>query len=292
MAEQRVCDLGDDPTSSILSYSDLRGWAACAAASSAFNRCLKRLSPHLEHRLVLRRFPLLATVAEEMDPDRTAPRELFYSQMYLFEERQSRPLAPTRGLDDYIFSLQIECNPRGEGDRQRESIFVGIGSPTLWQPPWTEEALAAIEFHPPADVFARVADHFYDRDFDDAVMDIHVRVMATKRFEKGRARLGQGSVNDFTDGTDGRARAGGRHSFIFRDLDTMRKSLAYGEGGTDARPLAGRRVDWRGEGPELLGKWSSSAFTFTFNWDPIGDNNHFMTVEDVCLALEHYVTWV
>ena len=262
LAERGVGSLGlpEDVTTSVLSYSDLRGVAACAAASSELKRCLARLSPDLEHRLVLRRFPLLATVAEHVDAE---PRELFYSQMHLFEERPHRNLAPTRGLDEYIFSLEIEFQQRDSlmNIVHRESVFVGTGSPT--------EGSATLKFHPPADRWEEAV---------ESDMNIFVRVMATKRFEKGRARLGQGSVDDFYDG------------LIFYSLGRMRHEVETGPRPTSFLDQSIGDA-WGNEWPELNGKWGVSDFDLHFAWENPNDSRE-MSVEDACLALEHYVTWV
>jgi hypothetical protein len=262
LAERGVGSLGlpEDVTTSVLSYSDLRGVAACAAASSELKRCLARLSPDLEHRLVLRRFPLLATVAEHVDAE---PRDLFYSQMNLFEERPHRNLAPTRGLDEYVFSLEIEFQQRDSlmNIVHRESVFVGTGSPT--------EGSATLKFHPPADRWEEAV---------ESDMNIFVRVMATKRFEKGRARLGQGSVDDFYDG------------LIFYSLGRMRHEVETGPRPTSFLDQSIGDA-WGNEWPELNGKWGVSDFDLHFAWENPNDSRE-MSVEDACLALEHYVTWV
>ena len=259
LAERGVGSLGlpEDVTTSVLSYSDLRGVAACAAASSELLRCLARLSPDLEHRLVLRRFPLLATVAEHVDAE---PRELFYSQMDLFEDHPHRTLAPVRGLDEYTFSLEIEFQHSFNGITHRESVFVGTASPT--------EGSATLKFYPPADLWEQAME-----------ADIFVRVMATKRFEKGRARLGQGRCDDLS-----------AHGFIFWMLGRMRHEVETGPRPTSFLDQSTADA-WGSEWPELKGAWHSSEFLLDFVWENPNDSRD-MSVEDVCLALEHYVTWV
>ena len=271
LAERGVGSLGlpEDVTTSVLSYSDLRGVASCAAASSELNRCLARLNPDLEHRLVLRRFPILATVAEEMAPDRTAPRELFYSQMSLFEKPVYRPIVPTRGLDEYIFSLEIGLLQRdaSQGYR-RESIFVGTGSPRKGE--------AELKFYIPFDVFQRAMGE--SNAWSDTAC---IRVMATKRFGKGRARLGQGYATDYDDG-----------NLYFANLGRMRHEIETGP-----RPM--RFLDqnvYEGwvEGPELCGQWAGDAGEFSLSFKSTNDGYDApdMSVEEACLALEHYVSWV
>ena len=268
LAERGVGSLGlpEDVTTSVLSYSDLRGVAACAAASSELKRCLARLSPDLEHRLVLRRFPLLATVAEHVDAE---PRDLFYSQMKLFEEDgPSQRLVPTRGLDEYIFSLEIEFHQmNGHSIVHREAVFVGSGSPL--------EGSAILKFHPPADLFERAVTAV------ESGMNIFVRVMATKRFEKGRARLGLGGPDDLTEGV----------IFEFWSFGSMRHEVETGPRPTS---FINQSIDENGgsEWPELDGQWCyDSGFDLHFRWEnPHGSRT--MSVEDACLALEHYVTWV
>jgi len=269
LAERGVGSLGlpEDVTTSVLSYSDLRGVTACAAASSELKRCLAHLSPDLEHRLVLRRFPLLATVAEHVDAD---PRELFYSQMNLFkEDGPSQRLVPTRGLDEYIFSLEIEFHQmNGLSTVHRESVFVGTGSPVL------KFRTAILKFDPPADLFERAVTAV------ESGMNVFVRVMATKRFEKGRARLGLGGPDDLHEGV----------ILEFWSFGSMRHEVETGPRPTSFinQSIGDARGSQR---PELNGQWYASGFDLYFEWEnPHGSRD--MSVEEVCLALEHYVTWV
>ena len=188
--------------------------------------------------------------------------------MHLFEEPPpgSRLLAPTRGLDDYIFSLQIETQPYASQRPYEhfESVFVGTGSPT--------EGSATLEFYPPADLHERLVD-------SASGLTIRVRVTVSKRFEKGRARLGQGTADYYEYET-----------LMFYNLGSMRHELQTGPRPTSF--LYQRQSDdSEGEWPELTARWHPSVFTCIFTWEDLNDQRD-MSVEDACLALEHYVTWV
>ena len=88
------------------------------------------LDPHLEHSLVVKRFPLLAAVmdAQPSPLDASAslpPRELFRTYARFFEgaadEEAPEPL-PTATLDNYTLALELEV--RNTQTNRRESVFV------------------------------------------------------------------------------------------------------------------------------------------------------------------------
>jgi hypothetical protein len=185
--------------------------------------------------------------------------------MNLFkEDGPSQRLVPTRGLDEYIFSLEIEFHQmNGLGTVHRESVFVGTGSPM--------EGSAILTFHPPADLFERAV---------ESDMNVFVRVMATKRFEKGRARLGLGRADHLTEGV----------ILEFWSFGSMRHEVETGPRPTSFLDQSIGDA-WGSECPELNGQWYDSGFDLHFMWENPNDSRA-MSVEDVCLALEHYVTWV
>ena len=103
--------------------------------------------------------------------------------------------------------------------------------------------------------------------------------MATKRFGKGRARLGQGTATDYDDG-----------NLYFANLGRMRHE-------TGPRPMGFLDQNvYEGwvEGPELCGQWAGDASEFSLSFKSTNDGYDApdMSVEDACLALENYVTWV
>ena len=101
-ASRNVTRLATDLLREVLSYSELRTLAASAATCRAL---LDAVPPKLAHMLVLRKFPILSTIVDAAKPMPPA-RELFESQARLFDA-ETPTVAPSRGLDDYVFSLEL-----------------------------------------------------------------------------------------------------------------------------------------------------------------------------------------
>ena len=135
--------LPDEVLLEVLNFSGLREFGACAAASSEIRGGLKRLSPALGYKLVLRRFPILAVMFEGAETtELPPPRELFESQA-----RMTRPpptgYIPTRGLDDYTFLLQVELH---DEDVEGETTY----TETLWAGKAFEPTSGGFVSHPSA----------------------------------------------------------------------------------------------------------------------------------------------
>lgn len=269
----------------IFDYSGLPEVAACAAASVDLRDGLQRNSPALERRLVLRRFPILATIRADA-AEEPSPRELFLSQNLLFAPRPVyRPL--NRSINDYVFSVELELQISRQSGQEvldevvsHESIFVGTGV-------LNGDPGVTIQFDIPEGVFARNFD--WERDEVITEQRVLLRLMASKGYS--RARLGQGFADEYYENGER------SHPYImFYNL-----GMGMWQHGQE-QPL-----DWLTDVqtsndvyylPEVEATWepkdedesNASLLLVTFRWVN-NFNNEGMTEEEVVQALERYATW-
>ena len=154
------CDIErfpEDVLGAIIAFVDLPMRFTCVAACSTLRDACARLSPRLEHSLVVKRFPLLRSFSDIG----TAPRELFRT-FKNFESSAFTPVArmpePTVHLDAYTLSLQLDIGDRDrlEGNRWGpwrtvETMYVGFGTRT-------SGATATYEFQIPPGLFEQIDD--------------------------------------------------------------------------------------------------------------------------------------
>lgn len=120
----------------VFDYCDLPELAASAATTVELRVGLRRLSPALERRLVLRRFPILSAVIGDGATDEAgmpSPRELFLSQEQLFDETGAVPYAPHSTLNDYGFVAELELATI-EHDPVEDHYFVASRESILGKP--------------------------------------------------------------------------------------------------------------------------------------------------------------
>ena len=110
----------------VLSYSDLRTRSLAVTTSHEFCESYARLARTLEPRLVLKRFPLLATCVDGRSKAAVpAPRELCQMFSQMFNDSDAAPLqASTVGLETYMLCLELEL-VKGT---TRETLFLGSGT--------------------------------------------------------------------------------------------------------------------------------------------------------------------
>mmetsp|Transcript_11125 Transcript_11125/g.33186 ORF Transcript_11125/g.33186 Transcript_11125/m.33186 type:complete len:302 (-) Transcript_11125:24-929(-) len=283
--------LPGDVLDAVLSFSDLRTLPA-AAASSEFRDGFARCCPALARKLVLRRFPILASVAGN---DRS-PRELFLSGVRIFPETLPRrpPMdVPTTALTDYAFSLEIELRRRvilatnGKGRKRtgpdrRETVYVGSANAIL-----QDGAMFTI----PAGIFERCYPERGGETPGAYVLKPYMRVMASRRTaSRGLefARLGQGGWSDYW-------RQGDDESFVVfgdlgaldeeRKIDVVEKKM----GSLDMFLLPELQALWTLRGADS-NPAPASEVRVSFTWmTPHVVND--MTRDDILLALEHLVAW-
>jgi len=295
----------------IFDYSGLPEIAACAAASVELRVGLRRLSPALERRLVVRRFPILSAVIGDGATDEAgmpSPRELFLSQEQLFDETGAVPYAPHNTLNDYGFVAELELATIEHDPVEdhyfvasRESIFVGKG-----------QALgnrADIRFNIPGGVFIRAwpATEWH---VPTAETRVSLRVMAT-RGRYSRARLGQGDAFDCEEENKGDSR--GRHGHGRRIHFENMGLMQHGETAENSewmRQTANHYIpemfDDPHTHPEIFASWEVYGWNFPpyndpdrhstirveFRWSSQSSEDvQNMTAAEVAIALERHVNW-
>ena len=280
-------DLPEDALGAIASFSDIKT-LTCIATCRALRDACAKLSPRLEHALVLKKFPLLGTVLKSPE-GAPAPGELFSTYTRFFEGPRRRPRPePTTALDAYTLSLEIELYKPVDGRQsrwadvpasamaERQSVYSGTG--VLRE---QSSSLPCYEFPIPAGVFERVDD------LTSRSWRLRAKVMASRRVG-GRlqfAKLFQGGVMDWID--DG--------TVIF-DWEEIPPNPENGGVLWQYRNMADYDlyVD-----PQLNLVWAQESGVFANRQSKVearfklmteGDTSD-MSLSDACLCLEHYVGW-
>ena len=271
----------EDVLGAVISFADLPMRFRCVVACGAMHAAAAKLSPRLEHALVLRRYPLLATLPDYAPTNALVLGDLFqtYKRFFRSNRRFALP-APTVGLDAYTLSLELsvwKVVPPQEGAPQRrryrkKSLWVGTGTLAAGDSPYRA---AVYEFTVPEDLF-RTVDRNMSRGWD-----LKAKVMASRRTGSGRvqiARLYQGGTDDFVD----------EETFIFEWDD-----IPYSH--------RNRALDWlhRTHGdhelyvdPQLALYWDVESekveARFVFSTPHERDD---MSLSDACMTLEHFAEW-
>jgi len=249
-ASRTVTRLATDLVREVLSYSDLRTLAAGAATCRAL---LEAVPPKLAHELVVRKFPILSTIVDAAKPMPPA-RELYESQALLFGAPPPA-VAPSRGLDEYVLSLELTVD---------DSRHVGTG---VVQDNATEAQIR----------FTGIPKALWD----EAVTieeNITANIMATRRGTLRRAALYSGDVEDIM--TPG---------IIFEWNRIPCENVAMGWISAGGGP---HNVYYK---PLICVEWIAPAaaaaaeteLIATFKWDS-DDQADDMNLEDACLMLEHW----
>ena len=247
-ASRTVTRLATDLLREVLSYGDLRALAACASTCRSLRGAVP---PKLAHELVLARFPILSTIVDAAKPMPPA-RELFESQASLFDA-STPTVAPTRGLDEYVFSLELTVDG---------SKHVGTGVVVQG-----DEGEAKIRFTGIPKALWDVEDHD----------DTRANVMATRKGTLRRAALFSGGIEDGDGATlyfDWN-RIPSKNSMVewINAANGNNHNLYY-------KPLL--KLTWH-----KPGRRGTCKLTANFLWDS-DDNADPMNLEDACLMLEHW----
>ena len=125
--QHRVMRLPEVLLDAVLSFSDLRTRSLAVTTSHEFCESYARLAKTLEPRLVLARFPLLATCVDGRSKAAVpAPRELCQMFSQLFSDDPAPLQASTVGLEAYTLCLELQLV---SADRKtRETLFLGSGT--------------------------------------------------------------------------------------------------------------------------------------------------------------------
>ena len=282
----------EDVLGAIIAFVDLPMRFTCVVACGAMRDAAAKLSPRLEHALVLKKFPLLGTVVRSPE-GAPAPGELFSTYTRYFPEgprrRPARP-EPTTALDAYTLSLELELwkrtpAPAQKGRRKRattpqkteiKSIWTGAGTFIDAGP-----NNGAYEFDIPAGVYDKAMG------FEHREWRLTAKVMASRRVD-GRlqfAKLFKGGIMDvMDDGTIMFDWENVPHSRKNKGLDWQRRTYLDSEMYVDPQ----LHLFWSAESSHFSRPKSKVEARFVFSTE-YDDNN--MTLSDACLCLEHYVGW-
>ena len=262
----------EDVLGAIIAFVDLPMRFTCVVACRALRDAAAKLSPRLEHALVLRRYPMLATTGSS-PTDATAPRDLLRTyKRYFRSTRRFAQTQPTTTLDEYTLSLEIDVTqalPQPEGAPQRfrrRSVWIGTGTLSGGNSP-------AFEFTVPAGLFEIVDDYV------ESGWDLRANVMASRRIG-GRvqvAKLFQGGVADWDETSI---------MFEWENIPHNRRNKALGwlQRVHDSEDLY---MD-----PQLALYWDAEAgkvdarFVFSTEHD-----REDMALSDACMTLEHFAEW-
>ena len=262
----------EDVLGAIIAFVDLPMRFTCVVACRALRDAAAKLSPRLEHALVLRRYPMLATTGSS-PTDATAPRDLLRTyKRYFRSTRRFAQTQPTTTLDEYTLSLEIDVTqalPQPEGALQRfrrRSLWIGTGTVSGGNSP-------AFEFTVPAGLFEIVDDYV------ESGWDLRANVMASRRIG-GRvqvAKLFQGGVADWDETSI---------MFEWENIPHNRRNKALGwlQRVHDSEDLY---MD-----PQLALYWDAEAgkvdarFVFSTEHD-----REDMALSDACMTLEHFAEW-
>ena len=283
-------DLPEDALGAIASFSDIKT-LTCVATCRALRDAAAKLSPRLEHALVLKKFPLLGTVVKSPEGS-PAPGELFSTYTRYFPEgprrRPARP-EPTTALDAYTLSLELELwkrtpAPAQKGRRRRraptpqkteiKSIWVGAGTCIDSGP-----NSGAYEFAIPAGVYDKAMG------FEHREWRLTAKVMASRRVD-GRlqfAKLFKGGIMDVMDD--------GTIMFDWSDIPWSHKNkgLHWHRGSYLDRELyvdPQLHLVWANESDHLSHRKSKVEARFVFSTEYDHDD---MPLSDESMRLDHYV---
>ena len=278
-ASRASCDIErfpEDVLGALLAFVDLPMRFTCVVASRTLRDACMRLSPRLEHELVLKRCPLLRTLPVGTSlAGVPAPRELFRSYRGRFNRRSfsSRRPEPSISLDAYTLSLELEAT-YGMGT-PRKSVYVGSRAISPQVP---GQGICAT-FNIPEGLYERALDEprFPHRRFS-------ANVMVSRRSQTGRvqfARLYSGVIGDNDS-----------FGFCFDNDD-----LPYASDNT-ALQFIRFRTDhtdmWMD--PSLDLRWDAvqaarpSVLHVSFVWRTTEDDD-IMGERDIANCLEHFVDW-
>ena len=261
----------EDVLGAIVSFVDLPMRFTCVVACGAMRDAAARLSPRLEHALVLRRYPMLATIGSSPTAA-PEPCDLLRAYERIFRRRRAARPQPTTTLDDYTLSLELDVTqavPPPEGVRRR-SLWIGTG--TL-----DDDDEATFEFTVPDDLFATITAELHKG------WEMEAKVMVSRRTGGGRvqiAKLFDGGVEEY-----------GNEELIFDwsiiPHNRRNKALHWLNPANFAGP---DNSLWKV--PQLFLTWpvSSPKLYAEFMMRDEGGLGG-MVRSEACMTLEHFVEW-
>jgi hypothetical protein len=278
----------NDVLGAIISFVDLPMRFTCVAACSTFRDACARLSPRLEQSLVLKRFPLLATIGLNGAP---APRELFRTfedfSLGAFSSRGealSRAMALGPPLDAYTLWLELElCEQETRLDgrhiwKARESFQIGAGALTDAEEGRYEFTVAD------AGLYERISQVVHNN--VDVNWTIRAVVVATRRNALGQLQFAE-IYRDFLTDTSLTGQGASIMRFDGYDIPIDENNIAL-EYITrylidrDTWMIPCLHIDWRSASPSTIHaywKWS------------VPDTWQDMNGPEASFMLEHFPDW-
>ena len=261
----------EDVLGAIVSFVDLPMRFTCVVACGAMRDAAARLSPRLEHALVLRRYPMLATIGSSPTAA-PPPRDLLRAYERIFRRRRAARPRPTTTLDNYTLSLELDVTqavPPPEGVRRR-SLWIGTGT-------FSGDDEATFEFTVPDDLFATMTADLHRG------WEMEAKVMVSRRTGGGRvqiANLFDGSVEEY-----------GNQEVIFDwsivPHDRRNKALHW------LNPAGFAVTDnYLWNVPKLFLTWPVWTPKLKADFMMRNENGLVgMSRSEACMTLEHYVEW-
>ena len=298
-ASRASCDIErfpEDVLGALLAFVDLPMRFTCVVASRTLRDACMRVSPQLEHELVLKRFPLLTglPVTGTSLAGVPAPGELFrmYQEKFDGERFESQQPWPSISLVEYTlagvpayYTLALELRLR-EAEGPWESAYVGS---RVISPQGADGALGVgASFSIPEGLYERALDHPHVR--------FSANVMVSRRSQTGRVRFARiySGVIDHISG----------HGIDF-EIDNMPYAprsenpalhfIRYRADHSHNWMDPTLRVRWEPDhGPDGTGQLAMhrgpSELLVSFKWIT-ADFDENMSERDVANCLEHYVDW-
>ena len=262
----------EDVLGAVISFADLPMRFSCVVACRALRDAAAKLSPRLEHALVLKKFPLLRPVVESPQ-GAPAPRDLFRTFSGFGGERPPGP-EPTETLDAY--TLLLELYVVNNHSDEKKSVFVG----TATLAPEAATHTPSFNFTIPGSVWEEVDD------LTNGAWNLKARVVAMRRVG-GRLQFADlfcGGVDDWED--DGCV-----FEYLHMPSNYENKGLDWQIRKNDAHDMYCQpelRLYWNCEPDRFSVRMSRLEVLFAF-WTENGTEE--MSLTDACLCLEHYVGW-
>ena len=262
----------EDVLGAIIAFVDLPMRFTCVVACRALRDAAAKLSPRLEHALVLKKFPLLRPVVESPQ-GAPAPRDLFRTFSGFGGERPPGP-EPTETLDAY--TLLLELYVVNNHSDEKKSVFVG----TATLAPEAATHTPSFNFTIPGSVWEEVDD------LTNGAWNLKARVVAMRRVG-GRLQFADlfcGGVDDWED--DGCV-----FEYLHMPSNYENKGLDWQIRQNDAHDMYCQpelRLYWNCEPDRFSVRMSRLEVLFAF-WTENGTEE--MSLTDACLCLEHYVEW-
>ena len=261
----------EDVLGAIIAFVDLPMRFTCVVACRALRDAAAKLSPRLEHALVLKKFPLLRPVVESPQ-GAPAPRDLFRTFSGFGGERPGPE--PTETLDAY--TLLLELYVVNNHSDEKKPVFVG----TATLAPEAATHTPSFNFTIPGSVWEEVDD------LTNGAWNLKARVVAMRRVG-GRLQFADlfcGGVDDWED--DGCV-----FEYLNMPSNYENKGLDWQIRQNDAHDMYCQpelRLYWNCEPDRFSVRMSRLEVLFAF-WTENGTEE--MSLTDACLCLEHYVGW-